>query len=250
VASSDSGGAAGVQADLKAFAAAGCYGTCAIVALTAQNTHEVRRVEPVPAGMVLAQLEAVVSDIGCDAAKTGALVSAANVEVVARFFADHPVPLVVDPVMVASSGAPLLSEEGVDALVGLLLPLATVVTPNLPEAVALAGGESDRRTLAERIVARGARAVVITGGHDTSAHDHVFDGASHVEIPQVRLAATSTHGAGCTHSATLTACLAAGATLVDAAKEAAAAAARAIAAGIEGIGSGAGPVDALATVRR
>jgi hydroxymethylpyrimidine/phosphomethylpyrimidine kinase len=250
VASSDSGGAAGVQADLKAFAAAGCYGTCAVVAVTAQNTCEVLRVEPVPADVVRAQLEAVVSDIGCDAAKTGALISAANVEVVTRFFAANPVPLVVDPVIIATSGARLLSDEGIEALVGLLLPLATVVTPNLPEAAALAGGASDRRTMAERIVARGARAVVITGGHDNSPHDHLFDGSTHTEISQVRLSATSTHGAGCTHSATLAARLASGATLVDAATDAAAAAARAIAAGIERLGAGRGPVDVLGTVLR
>jgi hydroxymethylpyrimidine kinase/phosphomethylpyrimidine kinase len=250
VASSDSSGGAGIQADLKAFAAAGCYGTSAIVALTAQNTKEIRAILAVPPDFVRAQLNAVVSDIGCDAAKTGALVSRTIVEVVAAFFAEHPVPLVVDPVMVASSGHRLLAEDAVDALVRLLLPLATVVTPNLAEAEVLAGLSGHRRALAERIVSRGARAVIITGGHTESPHDHLFDGTEHVEIAQRRVPRRSTHGSGCTHSATLTAEIAKGASLRDAASTAAGVSAAAIAAGFEDIGSGEGPVDVLRVTAR
>src|SRR5262249_51277221 len=139
IAGSDSGGGAGIQADLKAFAAAGCHGMSAIVALTAQNTVGVTDVLEVPTEFVGAQLEAVFSDIGVDAAKTGMLFTAPIVETVAAFLEQHPVPLVVDPVMVASSGARLLRDDAVQALVALVFPLATVVTPNLMEAEALAG---------------------------------------------------------------------------------------------------------------
>jgi hydroxymethylpyrimidine/phosphomethylpyrimidine kinase len=244
-AASDSGGGAGVQADLKAFAAAGCHGTCAIAALTAQNTLEVKDIFEIPPAFITAQLEAVFADIGCDAAKTGALISAAAISTVASFFAAHPVPLVVDPVMVASSGGRLLADDALPTLVVELLPLATVVTPNVHEAAILAEGDGDRRTLAERIVERGARAVVITGGHADAPHDHLFDGTTHTEIRQTRVRATTGHGAGCTHSATLAAELAKGASLLDAATTAAAVTAAAIAAGLEGIGTGPGPVDVL-----
>src|SRR5262249_5159930 len=150
IAGSDSGGGAGIQADLKAFAAAGCFGTSAIVALTAQNTLGVTAVQELPPGFVEAELEAVFSDIGVDAAKTGMLFSRELIDTVADFLAAHPVPLVVDPVMVASSGAKLLEDDAVEVLVGRLFPLATVVTPNLLEAEALAG-TGTRRELAERI---------------------------------------------------------------------------------------------------
>ena len=143
IATSDSGGGAGIQADLKAFAAAGVYGTSALVALTAQNTVGVTAIHELPPEFVLAQLDAVFSDIGVDAAKTGMLFSRRLIETVAGWLERHPLPLVVDPVMVASSGAKLLEDDAVDALVGRLFPLATVVTPNLPEAEALAG--IDRR---------------------------------------------------------------------------------------------------------
>ena len=245
VAGSDSGGGAGIQADLKAFAAAGCHGTSAIVALTAQNTVGVTDVLEVPPDFVRAQLEAVVSDIGVDAAKTGMLFSAPIVETVADFFAAHPVPLVVDPVMVASSGARLLRDDAVESLVTRLFPLATVVTPNLPEAEALAGGSGTRRELAERLHELGAPAVVVTGGHGEEAVDHLFDGASHVEIAVERHDVAATHGAGCTHSATLAAGLAKGLPLEAAAREAARVAAEAVAHGLAGLGAGDGPVDAL-----
>src|SRR3989442_9077735 len=183
IAGSDSGGGAGIQADLKAFAAAGCYGMTAIVALTAQNTLGVTAVQELPPAFVTAQLEAVFSDIGVDAAKTGMLFSAALIHAVADFLAAHRVPLVVDPVMVASSGAKLLRDDAVDALVTRLFPLATVITPNLHEAQAITGlGGESRRELAERLHDLGAPAVVVTGGHGQSAVDHLFTGAEHIEI--------------------------------------------------------------------
>src|SRR3954454_3585222 len=183
IAGSDSGGGAGIQADLKAFAAAGCFGTSAIVALTAQNTLGVTAVQELPPGFVEAQLESVFSDIGVDAAKTGMLFSRELIDSVADFLAGHRVPLVVDPVMVASSGAKLLQDDAVEALVGRLFPLATVVTPNLMEAKALAGLDAPRAELAERLHALGAPAVIVTGGHGADAVDHLYDGLEHVEIP-------------------------------------------------------------------
>src|SRR6478735_259511 len=166
IATSDSGGGAGIQADLKAFAAAGCHGMSVLVALTAQSTIAVTAVHELPPEFVTAELEAVFDDIGVDAAKTGMLFSRRLIETVADYLEEHPVPLVVDPVMVASSGAKLLEDAAVDTLVGRLFPLATVVTPNLPEAQALtAMMTEDRAALAERLVAMGARAALVTGGH-------------------------------------------------------------------------------------
>jgi hydroxymethylpyrimidine/phosphomethylpyrimidine kinase len=245
IAGSDSGGGAGIQADLKAFAAAGCYGTSAIVALTAQNTVGVSAIHEAPPEFVRAQLEAVFSDIGVDAAKTGMLFSGAIIETVAAFLSEHRVTLVVDPVMIATSGSRLLETEASAALVGHLLPLATVVTPNLDEAIALAGEPGTRRELAERIHELGAPAVIVTGGHGEEAIDHLFDGREHFEIPVPRHERLSTHGAGCTHSATLTALLAKGLPLPEAAAEAARVASQAVANGLEWIGAGEGPVDVL-----
>ena len=244
IAGSDSGGGAGIQADLKAFAAAGCHGSSAIVALTAQNTIGVTDVLEVPPEFVRAQLEAVFSDIGVDVAKTGMLFAAPIIEAVADFLAANTTPLVVDPVMVASSGARLLKDDAVEVLVGRLFPLATVVTPNLMEAEALAGNGT-RRELAERIHELGAPAVIVTGGHGPDPVDHLFDGREHVEISVERHDVAATHGAGCTHSATLAALLARGLTLEDAARGAAEVAARAVANGLIGIGDGDGPVDVL-----
>ncbi len=189
-------------------------------------------------------------DIGVDAAKTGMLFSRRLIETVAAYLEEHRVPLVVDPVMVASSGAKLLEDDAVDALVGRLFPLATVVTPNLVEAQALAGVEAPRRELAERLHDLGAAAVIVTGGHGEEAVDHLFDGTSHVEIPVERHDVAATHGAGCTHSATLAALLARGETLLDAARGAAAAASRAVARGLVEIGAGDGPVDVLGVLTR
>jgi hydroxymethylpyrimidine/phosphomethylpyrimidine kinase len=242
IAGSDSGGGAGIQADLKAFAAAGCFGSTVIVALTAQNTLGVTAVQEMPAGFVEAQLEAVFSDVGVDAAKTGMLFSRELVDTVADYLCTHRVPLVVDPVMVASSGAKLLEDDAVESLVDRLFPLATVVTPNLLEAQALAG-EGSRRELAERIHELGASAVIVTGGHGTDAIDHLFDGERHVEIAVERHEVPATHGAGCTHSATLAATLAKGLSLEEAARTAARTASEAVRNGLVEIGAGEGPVN-------
>jgi len=250
IATSDSGGGAGIQADLMAFAAAGAHGTSVLVALTAQNTMGVTAIHELPSEFVVAQLDAVFDDIGVDAAKTGMLFSRRLIETVAAYLEEHRVPLVVDPVMVASSGAKLLEDDTVEALVGRLFPLATVVTPNLAEAVALAGVEAPRRELAERLHQLGAAAVIVTGGHGDDAVDHFFDGSQHVEIPVERHDVAATHGAGCTHSATLAALLARGETLLDAARGAAAAASRAVARGLVEIGAGDGPVDVLGVLAR
>ena len=241
IAGSDSGGGAGIQADLKAFAAAGCYGTSAIVALTAQNTRGVAAVHEVPPEFVCAQLEAVFGDIGVDAAKTGMLFSAEIIETVAGFLAEHPVPLVVDPVMVASSGARLLREDAVETLVGQLFPLAAVITPNLLEAEALVGN-GPRDELARRLHALGPKAVIVTGGHGDEAADTLFDGERIVQIPVPRYDSGSTHGAGCTHSAALTAALAKGLDLEEAAGIAARVACEAVRQGYAEVGAGDGPV--------
>jgi hydroxymethylpyrimidine/phosphomethylpyrimidine kinase len=245
IAGSDSGGGAGIQADLKAFAAAGSYGMSAIVALTAQNTTGVTSVHEVPPAFVQDELEAVFTDIGVDAAKTGMLFSAELIETVAGFMAEHPVPLVVDPVMIASSGARLLQADAVETLVGRLFPLATVVTPNVPEAEALAGRSGTQAQLAERIHELGAPAVIVTGGHSDEPADWLYDGREHLRIPVERHEVAATHGAGCTHSATLAALLARGLNLEDAARGAARAASDAVANGLAELGTGEGPVDVL-----
>ena len=251
IAGSDSGGGAGIQADLKAFAAAGVHGMSAIVALTAQNTREVTAVHEVPMEFVRAQLDAVAGDIGVDAAKTGMLFSRTIIETVADWLEEHPLPLVVDPVLVASSGARLLEDDAVEVLVGRLFPLATVVTPNLLEAQAIAASSDvSQAQLAEVLVGLGAPAALATGGHGGAAADHLFDGSEHHEIPFERRDVAATHGAGCTHSATLAALLARGLPLLDAARGAAAAASRAVAQGLVEVGGGDGPVDVLGVLAR
>jgi hydroxymethylpyrimidine/phosphomethylpyrimidine kinase len=245
IATSDSGGGAGIQADLKAFAAAGAHGTSVLVALTAQSTTEVSAIHELPPAFVVAQLDAVFGDIGVDGAKTGMLFSCSLIETVAEYLDGRGVPLVVDPVLVASSGAKLLEDDAVDALTGRLFPLATVVTPNLLEAQALTGLAAPRRVLAERLHELGAAAVVVTGGHGEEAVDHLYDGETHTEIRVPRYDVAATHGAGCTHSATLAALLARGVPLADAARGAAAAASRAVMQGLAEIGAGDGPVDVL-----
>jgi hydroxymethylpyrimidine/phosphomethylpyrimidine kinase len=245
IAGSDSGGGAGVQADLKAFGAAGCHGMSVIVALTAQNTVGVTAVHEAPPEFVRSQLAAVFDDIGVDAAKTGMLFSRELIETVADYLDEHLVPLVVDPVMIASSGARLLQQDAVETLVARLFPLATVVTPNFEEAVVLAGGMGSPRQLAERIHELGAPAVIVTGGHGDEPVDHVFDGERHVEIPVERHDVDATHGAGCTHSATLAANLARGQTLEVAARAAARSAGEAVRHGLAELGAGDGPVDVL-----
>jgi hydroxymethylpyrimidine/phosphomethylpyrimidine kinase len=245
IATSDSGGGAGVQADLKAFAAAGAHGMSVLVALTAQNTAGVTAIHELPPAFVREQLDAVFSDIGVDAVKTGMLFSRVLIETVADYLAAARPPLVVDPVLVASSGAKLLEDDAVDTLVGRLFPLATVVTPNLMEAKALTGLDGTRAELAERLHELGAPAALVTGGHGDTAVDHLSDGVTHTEIPVERHAVAATHGAGCTHSATLAALLARGETLVDAARGASVAAARAVEQGLVELGAGEGPVDVL-----
>jgi hydroxymethylpyrimidine/phosphomethylpyrimidine kinase len=246
IASTDSCGGAGIQADLKAFARCGAHGMSAIAALTAQNTRKVTAIHQVPPAFVREQIKAVLDDIGVDAAKTGMLFSAPLIEAVASELAGRGLPLVVDPVMVASSGSRLLLPDAVSALVRRLFPLATVVTPNLPEARALTGLETgDRAVLAERLVAMGAAAALVTGGHGADPVDHLFDGSSHVPIPVRRHHVAATHGAGCTHSAALAAGLAAGLPLADAARQAAWVAGDAVAHGLAGLGGGDGPVHAL-----
>jgi hydroxymethylpyrimidine/phosphomethylpyrimidine kinase len=246
IATSDSGGGAGIQADLKAFAAAGVHGTSALVALTAQSTTAVTAVHELPPDFIRAQLDAIFDDIGVDAAKTGMLFSRTIIETVAEYLERHPVPLVVDPVLIASSGAQLLQDDAVEMLIGRLFPLATVVTPNLPEAETLTGLRgASRRELAESLVALGAAAALVTGGHGDTSVDHVFDGDRHTELPLERSPVAATHGAGCTHSATLAALLARGLPLVEAARGAQAAASAAVRNGLVEIGAGDGPVDVL-----
>jgi len=249
IATSDSGGGAGIQADLKAFAAAGVHGSSVLVALTAQNTRAVTAIHELPPAFVVAQLDAVFDDIGVGAAKTGMLFSRTLIETVASYLREHPVPLVVDPVMVASSGAQLLEDDAVEALVGLLFPLATVITPNLMEARALTGADAPPAELAERLHELGAPAVIVTGGHGDAGADHLFDGSVHVDIPFARHEVAATHGAGCTHSATLAALLARGESLHNAAHGAVEAASRAVAQGLVEIGSGEGPVDVLGVTK-
>ena len=249
IAGSDSGGGAGIQADLKAFAALGCHGMSAIVALTAQSTVEVRSVQEAPTEFIRDELEVLFDDIGVDAAKTGMLFSRAIIETVAGFLGDHPLPLVVDPVMLAASGAKLLQDDAVEMLIARLLPLATVVTPNLHEACALAGvpyaDDANREGLAEKIHSLGASAVIVTGGHGTDPVDWLYDGERHTPIPVERYESDATHGAGCTHSASLTALLARGESLEDAARGAARIASESVRAGLGDLGAGSGPVDVI-----
>ena len=246
IAGSDSGGGAGIQADLKAIARCGAHGMSAITALTAQNTRGVSGIVETEPAFVLEQVRVVLDDIGADAVKTGMLFSAAVIEAVAAGLAGRGLPLVVDPVMVASSGSRLLRPDAVEALVALMFPLATVVTPNLPEAQALTGmATEDRAALAERLVDMGASAALVTGGHGADPVDHLFDGHAHQPIRVSRHAVAATHGAGCTHSAALAAALAAGLPLADAARQAAAVAGDAVAHGLAGLGGGDGPVHAL-----
>ncbi len=248
IAGSDSGGGAGIQADLKAFARQGVHGTTAITAITAQNTVGVLAVEAISPAMIVEQVRAVVDDIGADAVKIGMLGSVISTEAVARALDLLPdgTPVVVDPVMVSESGARLLDPDAEAALVELVLPRATVVTPNLPEARVLArDGELDPEGLARAVQALGPRAVVVTGGHREAATDVLFDGERIVEIPGERHPDGAAHGSGCTHSSTLAARLALGDDLAHAAREAKRVAAEAVRDGLRGIGRGAGPVDAL-----
>lgn len=253
IAGSDSGGGAGIQADLKAFAAAGVHGATAITALTAQSTVGVSAVEAVSPAMVEAQVDAVAGDLGVDAVKIGMLGDVATIEAVARALDRLPAgtPVVHDPVMVAESGARLLPEDALAALIEHVLPRATVITPNLPEARALAGGgatgadDLDGEDLVRALHALGPAVVVVTGGHRDEVTDLFYDGAHLDELPGERHSDGAAHGSGCTHSSTLAAHLALGATPLEAARAARKASGAAVRDGLRGLGAGAGPVDVL-----
>jgi hydroxymethylpyrimidine/phosphomethylpyrimidine kinase len=258
IAGSDSGGGAGVQADLKAFARCGVHGMTAITAITAQNTVGVDAIHPLPADIVIAQVRAVIEDIGADAVKVGMLGTTEITMAVARALDElgAGTPVVVDPVMVAESGARLLASDAHEALVQEILPRATVLTPNLPEARLLAGraGEEnepeseDVEALGRALLALGPSVVVVTGGHRTRAVDLFLDGAGDgraVEIPGERHPDGAAHGSGCTHSSILAAQLALGHTPLQAARTARAMAGEAVRNGLRDLGGGAGPVDVL-----
>ena len=226
IAGSDSGGGAGIQADLKTFSALGVYGASTLTAITAQNTVAVTAVYELPTDVIAAQIDAVITDIGVDAVKTGMLSSVAIVEVVAQELKRHGIiNLVVDPVMVAKSGDTLLRQEAVDSLRTRLLPLAAVATPNIPEAETLTGREivsdEDMRRAAEEIVAMGARAVVVKGGHrDGPATDLYYDGSRFQEFSAPRFDTVNTHGTGCTFASAVAAGLAQGKDVIDAVAQA------------------------------
>ena len=284
IAGSDSGGGAGIQADLKAFARCGVHGTSAITAITAQNTVGVSAIHPVPPEIVLAQVRAVAGDIGIDAVKVGMLGTALVTEAVAQALDELPAgtPVVLDPVMISESGARLLEPEAERALVAEMLPRATVLTPNLPEARVLAGLASlrsrpgdehspgqnspaspggarasastsaDEQDEAERLVrsllALGPASVVLTGGHRRRATDLFLTGAGDGQIVSIsgeRHPPGAAHGSGCTHSSVLAAQLALGRTPIEAARIARAFAGAAVARGLRELGAGAGPVDVL-----
>ncbi len=253
VAGSDSGGGAGIQADLKAITVLGGYGMSVITALTAQNTVGVQGVHAVPIAFIEQQLDSVLSDIGADAAKTGMLATPEIVEVVAGGIKRYKVqPLVLDPVMVAKSGDSLLAEDARETLKKVLLPLAFVVTPNLPEAEVLCGRQvknlNDMHEAAKRIYDLGPDNVVIKGGHlEGRAVDLLFDGVSFETLDAPRLNQRNTHGTGCTFSAALAILLAEGHQITEAVKKAKKFITRAIATGLD-IGSGHGPTNPYAHI--
>ncbi len=226
IAGSDSGGGAGIQADIKTMSALGVYGTSVITAITAQNTLAVRAVHEVPVEVIAAQLDAVLIDFAVGGAKTGMLSSAGIIEVVGRKIRQYGVrKLVVDPVMVAKSGDRLLREDAIDALRDHLLPLALVITPNIPEAEVLTGmlisSEAEREEAARRLHALGPQWVVIKGGHLPGAPiDLVWDGRQMQRLAAEWIETTSTHGTGCTFSAAIAALLARGADIETAIVEA------------------------------
>jgi hydroxymethylpyrimidine/phosphomethylpyrimidine kinase len=248
VAGSDSGGGAGIQADLKAFAACGVHGMTAITAITAQNTVGVSAVEAISPELIVAQVRAVAQDIGVDAVKIGMLGTVATIEAVAAALDLLPegTPIVIDPVMVAESGAELLEAPAHRALIDRLIPRATVVTPNVPEALSLTGlRDADSGTLARAVFELGPQAVVITGGHREIAADVFYNGHTLTELEGERYPDGAAHGSGCTHSSVLAARLAWGDTPLQAARRAKQIAAAAVRDGLDQIGAGAGPVNVL-----
>jgi hydroxymethylpyrimidine/phosphomethylpyrimidine kinase len=250
IAGSDSGGGAGVQADLKTFHRFRVYGTSALTLVTAQDTLGVHRLERLPTDLVVAQIDAVAGDLGVDAAKTGALGSAATVAAVAEAVVRHGLrPLVVDPVLFSKHGESLLDADGLDALRRALVPQAALLTPNLPEAAALLGGgvlrnDCDRREAARALHALGAGAVLLKGGHleGEEVVDLLFDGRAFTERRAPRIATRHTHGTGCTLSAAVSALLARGVDLKEAVERSLAFVARAIATA-PGLGRGQGPIN-------
>jgi hydroxymethylpyrimidine/phosphomethylpyrimidine kinase len=254
IAGSDSGGGAGIQADLKAFARCGVHGMTAIAALTAQNTVEVTGIHQVPGAFIVAQVRAVAEDIGIDAVKIGMLGTADTVHAVreALELLDHGTPVVLDPVMVAESGSVLLDEPARAAIVDELLPRVTVITPNVPEARVLAGGGDGEavEALARRLHELGPDAVVVTGGHRDQAVDVFFDGDVLELIPGERHPDGAAHGSGCTHSSALAAHLALGYSPLEAARAAKRIAGEAVRDGIRSLGAGPGPVDVFALTAR
>jgi hydroxymethylpyrimidine/phosphomethylpyrimidine kinase len=267
IAGSDSGGGAGIQADLKAFARCGVHGMCAVTAITAQSTVGVQAIHTVPPEIVLEQIRAVVRDIGVDAVKVGMLGTAEIARAVARALDELPegTPVVVDPVMVAESGASLLDPDAQSALVAEIAPRAGVLTPNLPEARVLAArasaedagaetstGDEEAHELARAVLALGPRAVVLTGGHRTRAVDLFVSGDAGAEIVEIageRHPDGAAHGSGCTHSSVLAAQLALGRSPLQAARVARRLAGEAVAGGLRDLGAGAGPVDVLGLAR-
>jgi hydroxymethylpyrimidine/phosphomethylpyrimidine kinase len=258
IAGSDSGGGAGIQADLKAFAHCGVHGMTAITALTAQNTLTVTRVHPVPADFIVEQVRVLADDIGIDAVKIGMLGTAETVAAVREALAllESGTPIVLDPVMVAESGAVLLDEPARAALIAQLLPLATAITPNLPEARVLAEtagldtDPDDVEALARQLQGLGPDAVVITGGHRDQATDVVYDGETVTHIPGERHPDGASHGSGCTHSSAMAAHLARGFDVIEAARGARQVAGAAVRDGLRDLGQGPGPVDVFGLARR
>jgi hydroxymethylpyrimidine/phosphomethylpyrimidine kinase len=263
IAGSDSGGGAGIQADLKAFAACGAHGMTAITAITAQNTLGVTAVQAISPEVIVAQVKAVAQDIGVDAVKIGMLGTVATIEAVAASLEllAPGTPVVLDPVMVSESGAELLESSARGALLALLLPRVQVITPNLPEARALAAagsaatsetaaGGDDAAALARALHALGPEVVVVTGGHREQAVDVFFDGSEVVELPGERYRGGAAHGSGCTHSSVLAARLACGDTPLQAARIAKRLASQAVRDGLTGVGAGAGPVNVLSVLKQ
>ncbi len=262
IAGSDSGGGAGIQADLKTFSALGCYGMSVITALTAQNTRAVTAIQDLPADFIRAQINAVCSDIGTDAVKIGMLATAEVIEVVTQGLIDWKLEKVVlDPVMVAKSGDKLLRDEAIHYLKKLLIPRATIVTPNLPEAEVLTGtviqSPSEMENAGRKILESGPRAVLIKGGHATGSESNdclVYLDESEVTriqwLPARRIPTQNTHGTGCTLSSAITAWLARGATIQEAVKKGHEFLHGAILAGSEyKLGEGHGPVYHFYAVR-
>lgn len=247
IAGSDSGGGAGIQGDIKTVTCMGGYAATAITALTAQNTQGVFGVHPVPVAFLTQQIELVLSDIGADAIKTGMLHSAEVIEAVADAIASHPAPLVLDPVMVAKGGSPLLEASALDALRTRLIPRATLLTPNLPEAALLTGRSittlSDMHAAAPDLLGLGAKAVLLKGGHlaGDSLSDLLITSSGIVAFTSERIATRHTHGTGCTLASALATCLGAGMALESAVAKARAYVQSAIAAA-PGLGAGHGPL--------